>query len=294
MDELSQIKRLTREFSPPSPQNPIAEVAVIYDERSIDYLRGGLAKLHATWTTLQKRELNASGVPYRIYYADDMRKGKIPAAKLYIFLNQLNLDNAMVHAITNIKKKNAVLVFLQGTGFVQADSSLQNIIKTLDMKITKSDKQDHLSCKIAESHSLLEKFDPKTEGLEQNEQAGLAVIDSEATNLAKYPDTEQVGFAVRSFPNYKTIFIGTYMLTQRMIHRLARFSRAWCLTSPGTVAVAADEFIMLHPLKDDRITITLKNSARLHAIQPDEIKTESRKVHDLYLRSGHTYLFELK
>jgi hypothetical protein len=94
-----------------------AEVAVIYDERSTDYLKGALGDLHMVWSSGQRSELDLSGVPYGYYYLEDFKAGKVPAAKLYIFNNLLEIDDATAAAIEKLKANNNVLCFLQGTGF---------------------------------------------------------------------------------------------------------------------------------------------------------------------------------
>ncbi|MCX6970318.1 MAG: hypothetical protein NTV93_09220 [Verrucomicrobia bacterium] len=94
-----------------------AEVAVIYDERSTDYLKGALGDLHMTWSSGQRSELDLSGVPYGYYYLEDLKAGKVPPAKLYIFNNLLEIDDATAAAIEKLKANNNVLCFLQGTGF---------------------------------------------------------------------------------------------------------------------------------------------------------------------------------
>jgi hypothetical protein len=94
-----------------------AEVAVIYDERATDYLKGALGDLHMIWSSGQRSELDLSGLPYGYYYLDDFVAGRVPPAKLYIFNNLLEIDAATAKAIEKVKKDNAVLCFLQGTGF---------------------------------------------------------------------------------------------------------------------------------------------------------------------------------
>ncbi|MFN6095599.1 MAG: beta-galactosidase, partial [Verrucomicrobiota bacterium] len=94
-----------------------AEVAVIYDERATDYLKGALGDLHFVWSSGQRSELDLSGVPYGYYYLEDFKAGKVPAAKLYIFNNLLEIDDATAAAIEKLKANNNVLCFLQGTGF---------------------------------------------------------------------------------------------------------------------------------------------------------------------------------
>lgn len=105
-----------------------ADVAVIYDERATDWLKGSLAELHYLWSSDQRAELDLSGVPYGYYYLDDFKAGKVPPAKLYIFTNLLEIDGATAAAIEKAKAGNAHLCFLQGTGFNLDPARLSQIM----------------------------------------------------------------------------------------------------------------------------------------------------------------------
>jgi hypothetical protein len=112
-----------------------AEVAVIYDERSTDYLKGALGDLHMTWSSGQRSELDLSGVPYGYYYLEDFKAGKVPAAKLYIFNNLLEIDDATAAAIEKLKANNNVLCFLQGTGFNLQKKDAARLSQIIGMEV---------------------------------------------------------------------------------------------------------------------------------------------------------------
>ena len=112
-----------------------AEVAVIYDERSTDYLKGALGDLHMTWSSGQRSELDLSGVPYGYYYLEDFKAGKVPAAKLYIFNNLLEIDDATAAAIEKLKANNNVICFLQGTGFNLQKKDAARLSQIIGMEV---------------------------------------------------------------------------------------------------------------------------------------------------------------
>ena len=112
-----------------------AEVAVIYDERSTDYLKGALGDLHMVWSSGQRSELDLSGVPYGYYYLEDFKAGKVPAAKLYIFNNLLEIDDATAAAIEKLKANNNVLCFLQGTGFNLQKKDAARLSQIIGMEV---------------------------------------------------------------------------------------------------------------------------------------------------------------
>jgi hypothetical protein len=115
--EMSVLRNALEQARTPEGAPTGAEVAVIYDERATDYLKGALGDLHMLWSSGQRAELDLSGVPYGFYYVEDFKEGKVPPAKLYIFTNLLEIDDATAAAIEKVKTNNNVLCFLQGTGF---------------------------------------------------------------------------------------------------------------------------------------------------------------------------------
>jgi hypothetical protein len=112
-----------------------AEVAVIYDERSADFLKGNLATVHSTWSSYQRAELDLSGVPYGYYYVEDFKAGKVPPAKLYIFQNLLDIDSQLESAIAKVRKDNAVLCFLQGTGYNLQKTEPERLSRIIGMNV---------------------------------------------------------------------------------------------------------------------------------------------------------------
>lgn len=104
----------------PSPiAHPAAGIAWINDERSISWLKGGLANVHSAWLRGQQNELMASGVPFAAYYGQDLEDGLVPAAPLVLLQNQLALTPRMATALKKLQGDGRTLVFLQDTGWEQ-------------------------------------------------------------------------------------------------------------------------------------------------------------------------------
>lgn len=300
-----------------SPTQPAAEVAVIYDEESVHYLASSLSRLHNIWATVNFGELNASGVPYKAYYAEDLRDGLVPHHEMVIFLNQINLDTGMQKAIKRLREAGTTLVFLQGAGAKQSFADIRQLSKVLGMEVERVGKELNRkpverSGKFIKLQTLLNeppsnlKNMAKQQGLDlwgqedrleitflYDDIMSLQVTDPRAHVLAFYPGTNKVAAALVTHGNYKTVFIGSTVINRYIIHELARIAGAWYLTSPSTVVAASENFLMVHPLADGITTITLKEEKKL--LEPiKNMATERSKVHHLNLRKNTTYLFLLK
>lgn len=152
--EMKFLVDATKTARMPDPKNPIAETAVIFDEKAVDYLKQGI-NLHGEWHTLQNNELLASGVPYSSYYAEDLRDGKVPRAKLYIFQNIMNIDARIAEAIERLKKDGAVLVFLHDTGYEQSYTSMDTVHRTVGMTLARLADAPSPSFSVNDRHPLI-------------------------------------------------------------------------------------------------------------------------------------------
>lgn len=104
----------------PSPAaRPEAGVTWINDERSIAWLKGGLANVHHAWMRGQQNELMLSGAPFAAYYAQDLEDGLVPAGPLVLLQNLVSLTPRMTEALKRLQGGGRTLVFLQGTGWEQ-------------------------------------------------------------------------------------------------------------------------------------------------------------------------------
>jgi hypothetical protein len=245
-----------------------------------------------------------SGVPFRTYYAGDLRDGKVPPAKLYIFLNLLNLDEKMIAAIDKLKSGGKTLVFMQSTGLVQGHENSELISNVIGMQIATSKSKETASVlKVCGEHTLLSECPTFIGGqnasdseqmLEWNEQFSLYVTDPNVDILANYPDTDRAAFAFKSNGDWNSVFIGTYLLNRHTIHAIVKELGYWWITSPNVAVAASRDILMVHPLSSGLITLRLNRQASLKEVQPGTISTEPLEQHELFLSAGDTYLFKIE
>ncbi len=137
-----------------SPAHPVAEVAMIFDEKAVDYLKGGLG-VHSEWVRQQQGELNASGVPCGTYYAADLREGKVPPAKMYILQNLMNLDDQLIEALGRLKANGATLVFLRDTGYEQSFSSIDKVSEAVGMTLARIENATPPASRVSSTDPLV-------------------------------------------------------------------------------------------------------------------------------------------
>ncbi len=302
-EELITIRKWVESVKTPSPLNPVSQVAVIFDEKSIPYLRSGLSRLHWNWWHTQVEQLNSSGVPYMAYYADDLRQGKIPPAKLYIFINQLNLDKEMSAAVEKLKARGRTLVFKQDAGFVQhSRGEMGRVSKVIgmDMRLIETAETSPANTALETDHPLAgaiknvlaQGISPAEEGFLPVEK-GLTINDPDAAALANYQGTDIPALAVKDHGTWKSVFAGTDLLTAGLFHALAEYAGAWVIAPTGYAVASSDNVLMIHPLESGKVEIELDRPAKLKPLGDRVLNIQSKKKHILDLEKGNTYIFDL-
>jgi len=292
-----------KSFFAPPPTVPASDVAFVLDEEAIDYAAAELGAFHAAGMFQQWQQSYASGVPIRYYYAQDLRDGIIPPAKLYVLQNLLNIDEALAARIKELRRTGATIVYLQGTGAVQlAAGRTEFLDDALGIRLRGlNDAPKQLSAASDPAiHPLVSGDDwnapvlvLKEEKLREIPGLSLTQIDRGAAVLARYPAS---GFpAITSVENdgAKLVFVGTSTLTSAMISRLAAFAGAWRVAAPGNVIAADKQILMVHPLKTGDVEIVLKKPSNLTDLETGIQKSPSALRHKLALEAGKTYLFSL-
>jgi hypothetical protein len=298
---------VTRNAAAPDRGRPggQAEVAFVFDEAAVDWARGALAEFHAAGMLHQWAEAHASGVPVRFYYAQDLRDGKVPPAKLYVLQNLLDLDEALAARIRGLRQAGATLVVLQGTGLVQLATEHGTVVHdTLGLplrRLTTGEPAESARPAVASGHPLLaanawQTAVPSlgTEKLQEVDGSALTADDPGLPVLARYPVSGKPAAVVSTEPGPPVVFIGAYTVSRDLISRLAAFAGAWRVAPPGTVIAADSHVLMVHALSGGEIEIDLNREAALRELSPGTRTSPASRLHRLGLDAGHTLLFAVE
>ena len=289
----------------PGPAAP-AEVVFILDEEAVDFARSALSEFHAAGMFRQWAESHASGVPIRNYYAQDLREGKIPPAKMVVLQNLIDIDPVMAQRIKALREGGTTLVLLQGTGMANLARGQQDQLDdTLGIRLRPlpagSDPAEPArSAEVDAAHPLLagDSWSAPATALDAarlKEVGGIAltVDDPRAAVLGLYPKSRLPAAAVIAKPgSEKVIFIGAYNLSRETISRLAGYAGAWRVAPADNVIAADEEILMVHPLKAGKVEVTLKRAAALEELPPGNLTSPKALTHTLDLDAGRTYLFK--
>jgi hypothetical protein len=279
-----------------------AEVLFVNDEAAVDYAQSALNEYHAAGMHHQRKESLASGVPIGYYYADDLRDGKLPSAKLVVLQNLIDLDESSARRVKALRQAGATIVVLQGTGLVQLRSGQSDFLdETLGIRLRPLDTfKSAAPASVNLKHPLLagDAWNAPVQALDvelykEVEGIALTVDDPHATVLGVYPRSGLPAAAVvEPKDGGKVVFIGVYKLSGGAISRLAAYADAWRVTPPGNVIAADTDILMIQPLTDGKVEVHLKQAAVLTELEPGILTSAKALKHTLDLKAGRTYLFK--
>lgn len=297
----SFMERLNVFSKDPKPTS-VADVAFVFDEAAVDYARSALSDYHGSLMHRQWRESYISGVPISYYYADDLRDGKLPSAKLVVLQNLIDLDETAARRVKALRQAGATIVVLQGTGLAQLRAGQSEFLdETLGIRLRLLDTfKSAAPASVNLKHPLLagDAWNAPVQALDverykEVEGFALTVDDPRATVLGLYPRSGLPAAAVvEPKDGGKVVFIGVYNLSSGAISRLAAYADAWRVTPPGNVIAADIDILMIQPLTDGKVEVNLKQAAVLTELEPGILTSDKALKHTLNLKAGRTYLFE--
>jgi hypothetical protein len=285
------------------PQGPpAADVAFICDESAVDWARAALSEYHYAPYGVQWREAHLSGVPCRFYYAQDLRDGKVPAAKLYVLQNLLEMDAAVCERVRAALARGATVAVLQGTGVVQlARGEGDDLTGALGLKLRRvlPGETAPTPAPLTAGHPLLQadQWLPPvgalaTEALKEPDPITLTAEGTNASVLSLYPQSKLPAIVAAQAGAGQVVFVGAYTLSPDLISRLARLAGAWRVAPPGVVVAADDSLLMLHPMQTGEVEVRLRQPAALVEYPPGNLQSPAALTHRLPLTAGQTYLLE--
>ncbi|MEK6795600.1 MAG: hypothetical protein AABZ39_12545, partial [Spirochaetota bacterium] len=103
------------------------------------------------------------------------------------------------------------------------------------------------------------------------------------------------GAAVKDHGNYRTMFIGSSVLSRYLINAIASYAGAWVVTKPNAAVVSAsDSLLMIHAFKTGTLPVTMKKPSSLAEYEPGARTFARSARHEIMVKAGNTYLFRIK
>lgn len=275
------------------PGRSVSDIAAIVDAESL--LAASPTRSRTTVSAIdysRTYELPRLGSPVDYYELEDVLAGRAARPyRLYLFLNAYALDSAERARIdAQLKRDGNVLVWMYAAGLIDPGgaqpcaaenaAALTGIRLGLEMKEQRARMrvEPGAAARLAgltDGEEIGDYDRPITTGSDYQANGGqpapvkpnwinpvLFADDPEAVVLGRYLEGGQAGFAMKTFPGWTSVYIGSTGVQAHVLRALARLAGAHLFVEGEDIVVYASEsFVALHTERPGLRTVKLAKAA---------------------------------
>ncbi|NLC55791.1 MAG: hypothetical protein GX774_03015 [Armatimonadetes bacterium] len=265
-----------------TPYRP--EIAVIYDERSPLYGAPNpqvtaplLYRFRAQWYRI--------GAPTGIYLLDDLVAGKVPPAKLYIFLNAFRLEESQLRAIRrHTGRPGRVALWIYAPGYVRGDTLSPEHLRA----VTGIAVREVTPCPGRIVTVDGETFAGDYEALSPT----FAVDDAAVTVVARYAEGGAVAVAAKRVGESTSVYSGVLQLPAALLREFARRAGVHLYNEQNNVVMAGSGWVALHASTTGTHTLRLPCAAAVQDAVTGEVLGPAQS-YPFALQQGDTKLLRV-
>ena len=290
MEDSAKMKKIA-DASVNRSRRSVAKVALIFDENETLMHTNpcGFAKFieACNWTVY--REMHNSGIPFDVYFPDDLANPKMPDYKMYVFLNQWAISDQLTDIIRKkLARNNALAVWQYAPGYIRNGRfDLDSMKKITGIGFTEERIRTTFAPEdIRNSQSpLVRGFTLDEEGMTLSPRFS-AKQEPGTEILAKAKGLNIMARAGRSFWTLLP-------LTQELIRNLCREEGIHIYSNDGHTLVANESYLMVHTRKDGPFTVTLPSARKVTECIRNRNFGITKTIHE-NLAAGTTAIYLLE
>ncbi|MBR6470690.1 MAG: beta-galactosidase [Victivallales bacterium] len=293
-DTMGRLQKIA-DVAPAQDLRSTAEVAVVFSEQSLAYLRplatnaprtiDGIMESLMVWQRLALRRL---GAPFDAYLADDFLNPAMPRYKLYVFMDTFFLTEEERQAIqTKLAAEQATALWFYTPGVVTAEGfEPDKIAELTGIPVTLENRRETAAMKLAATgeniglpnYSFLPAVTPQ--------------VDAETAVLASKADGVTPA-VVRKGRNYFSAYAG---LPPAFLREIAREAGVFLYSEDDDAIYANASYLAVHTSKrPGPRTIHLPNGVRAILLWPNDLLIDGQPLEVLQFDSTepHTRIYQL-
>jgi len=272
------------------PRGPVAEVAVVVDDKSLAYMQPG-NPLSSPLLLGVLPHLARTGAPVAYYALSDLTKA--PRHKMYVFLNAFAPDEEDRKAIGGLKGEGRVLVFFWAAGLYRNGRlDPEGLSDLIGMKVTTSTRRRALSGHFVEGADLTKDLVGQSFGVGVSAAPSFAVDDPNATVLARGDHGEAL-LAAREHGTWTAVYSAAPLHSREVFRRLARKGRVHCYIDTPDVVYATQSLLGIACDRPGRRTVHLRAPAKVRELFSDTLVCDGAEEFTIDVEEHGTVLFQL-
>ncbi len=275
------------------PEAP--EVAVIVDEHSLTRIQSPGALLEPL--ILQQQEVLArAGIHYGIYLQSDLTRKAFPDAKLYLFLNPIEVSGEVREAIRErLQRDGKVLVWLYAVALYDEHGYTPDGPRDVAGIAIKAQPWNSEMGSIISNdrHPISDRLRNRQVGVRERVNPSFYVLDEKVVVLGEYLQTGLPSIAVKDMGTWRSVFIGERHLSVDLLRGLCRFAGVHVWSQSSDVVRVAPPFLAVHSVGDGTVHLQLPQRLMVYDLTEDRLLTGDATSLRLNMRTGQSALLAL-
>ncbi len=279
-------------------RRPAAEIAVFIDDRS--FFHQTVRNTLDIPLIFQQRlwGLPRLGAPSDVYLLQDLIEGRLPAYKLYVFLNPFALDEKRRDALKKeTRRQRGTALWIYAPGLIEEDLSTEYMSDVCGFRFGKGEQPWGPLVHITDfDHPITRNLDQDLFWGTNNKLAPLFYVDDpEARVLGQVVYSQgncKPGFAVRSFPEWTSVYSAAPNLPAAVLRGIARFAGVHIYSDAGDVLQATRQLLGVHTTGGGRRSFRLPRRVEVvHDLLTDRTVARDTAEFEVDLPRASTSLF---
>ncbi len=273
------------------PETP--EVAIIVDERSLTRIQSPQALLEPLIIG-QQEVLARAGIHYGIYLQSDLVRKAFPDAKMYLFLDPIEIDSEVREAIRErLQRDGKTLVWLYAVALFDENGYTPDGPRDVAGIAIKAQPWNSETGSIISNdrHPISERLRNRQVGIRERVNPSFYVLDEKAVVLGEYIQTGLPSIAVKDMGSWRSVFIGERQLSVDLLRGLCRFAGVHVWSQSSDVVRVAPPFLAVHSVGDGVVYLQLPQKQMVYDLTEDRLLAEDAVNLRLNMRTGQTGLY---
>ena len=207
------------------------------------------------------------GAPFDVFLLDDFLAGKLPAYKLYVFLNPFRLDGARRRALSKeLKRDGRTALWIYAPGFIKELPGLENMEELTGIRFGLGEQPWGPLIHITDfGHPITRDLGRDTAWGTNSKLAPIFHVDDpDARVLGEVVYSQgncRPGFAAKELPAWRSVYSAAPNLPADVLRAIARWAGVHIYNDDGDVLYANRSFLGVHTLAGGERTIRLPRRA---------------------------------
>jgi hypothetical protein len=207
------------------------------------------------------------GAPFDVFLLDDFLAGKLPAYKLYVFLNPFRLDGARRRALSKeLKRDGRTALWIYAPGFIKDLPGLENMEELTGIRFGLGEQPWGPLIHITDfGHPITRDLGRDTAWGTNSKLAPIFHVDDpDARVLGEVVYSQgncRPGFAAKELPAWRSVYSAAPNLPADVLRAIARWAGVHIYNDDGDVLYANRSFLGVHTLAGGERTIRLPRRA---------------------------------